>query len=301
MRAIEFYAGVGGFATAAARVWGDRSLDIVPIDIDQTARRVYELNHAHKVWTREIESLSARELQSIEADLWWLSPPCQPYSRRGHQRDLDDPRAASLVHLISMIEEVKPSWIALENVVGFARSRACGMLRDALSRAGYSVLHREMCPTELGWPNRRPRFYLIASIQPVETWQPPATYHWSVAELIEGAQVDPIQCMVDAESLSRFESGMNRVDPAIPHNVTACFGSSYGKSLLHAGSYCAQQGTYRRFSPSEVARLLGFPIAFKLPEDLRYRRLWKLLGNSLSIPAVEYVLSQITAFVYSAK
>ena len=35
----------------------------------------------------------AEELAAFGADLWWLSPPCQPYSVRGRGRDLDDPRA----------------------------------------------------------------------------------------------------------------------------------------------------------------------------------------------------------------
>ncbi len=292
-RAIEFYAGVGGFACAASRVWAGHSCEVTPIDIDQAARQVYELNHPHRMLTREIASLSTQMLGQLSADLWWMSPPCQPYSRRGHQRDAEDPRADSLLHLIAQIEHVRPHSIALENVAGFATSRAFERLSAALMRSGYHMRHRLLCPTELGWPNRRPRFYLLASLDALRDWQPLPRYDCSVASLIEGIEFDRSQCAVDANMIRQFASAMDRVDPIVPGSITACFGSSYGKSFLHAGSYCQQDDTWRRFAPAEVARLLGFPKSFTLPTTLSYRRLWQLLGNSLSIPVVEYVLAHL--------
>lgn len=36
-----------------------------------------------------------------------LSPPCQPYTRRGARRDAEDPRASSFLHLISLLQRMK--------------------------------------------------------------------------------------------------------------------------------------------------------------------------------------------------
>ncbi len=152
LRAIEFFAGVGGFATAAERVWPDVQLEITPIDIDQDAKLIYELNHPHCVLTREIQSLSTETLQAMSADLWWLSPPCQPYSRRGHQRGMSDPRSASLLHLINQVDRLCPQAIAFENVAGFADSQAHQLLLSALQRTGYYVRQRMLCPSEMNWP-----------------------------------------------------------------------------------------------------------------------------------------------------
>ncbi len=292
-RAIEFFAGVGGFAVAAKRRWGSE-LNITAIDIDLDAQRVIQLNHRHATMASEITSLGHHTLSSINAELWWMSPPCQPYSRRGHQHDIEDRRAASLLHLIEQIELVRPRTIALENVDGFASSQAFALLRDCLRRCNYSVMHRHICPTELGWPNRRPRFYLLASLDAVSDWRPLPRYDCSVAQLIDGIEFDQTQCQVSPDIIERYGAGMDRVDPAQPGCVTACFGSSYGKSILHAGSYCRQGDTYRRFAPAEVASLLGFPRHYQLPPSISYRRAWKLFGNSLSIPVVEYVLSHLT-------
>ncbi len=293
MRSIEFFAGIGGFAWAAKRAWPNQRLENLAIDIDRDARMVYELNHAHPVLTREIESLSIEVLAEAGHDLWWMSPPCQPYSRRGQQRDTQDPRAASLLFLIKQVERALPAAIALENVEGFAHSHALELLLGVLQSCGYFVQYRLLCPTDMGWPNRRPRFYLLAGRQPLIAWTPLPYYRETVAEIIHGVHLNIDACAVDADVIEKFSVGLDRVDPNHPDAVTACFGSSYGKSILHAGSYCLAESSYRRFSPAEVAALLGFPKELQLPEAFTYRRLWKLLGNSLSIPAVEYVLKHL--------
>jgi site-specific DNA-cytosine methylase len=76
--------------------------------------------------------------------------------------------------------------------------------------------------------------------------------------------------------------------------MAACFASSYGKMIVRGGSYLWQDGGYRRFSPREVANVLGFSADFILPGELSDRRLWHLLGNSLSLPAVRHLM-QFTA------
>lgn len=306
-RAIEFFAGIGGFA------WAWPTCDIaVAIDIDQTARAVYRRHWPHPYLLKEIGSLSAESLAPLHANLWWLSPPCQPYSRRGQQRDVDDPRAASLLHLISLIPKLRPRAIALENVLGFGASRARARLEKVLLECNYQLATCELCPTELGWPNRRPRFYLLACLEPLRPWQPLPDCTTSVRAILEGAlQPDEldgssatddqtsllgedVSCLISQRERALFGDALDRVDIQQPNAVTACFGSSYGKSLLHAGSYViTARDQWRRFTPREVARLLGYPPSFTLPADLSCRRAWKLLGNSLSIPVVRYVLSHL--------
>jgi hypothetical protein len=93
------------------------------------------------------------------------------------------------------------------------------------------------------------------------------------------------------DTVARFASAIDVIDPGCDGAVTSCFGASYGKVWTRAGSYlgCAD-ASVRRFAPREVASMLGFSADFAIPVDLPMRRLWHLLGNSLSIPAVEFLL-----------
>lgn len=297
-RAIEFFAGIGGFATA----WPHCEVCLA-IDVNRHAERIYRLNHRHPFRVAEIESFPAELLNGYRADLWWLSPPCQPYSRRGKQRDLADPRSRALLHLIGLIEKCRPPIVALENVLGFEVSQAFDLVMATLEREGYTTQSLQLCPTELGWPNRRPRFYMLASQCGLTPWRTlPSTLPVSLRDLgipSVGADKNNRLWLDDSQAQALF-SAIDRVDPANANAVTACFASSYGKSLLRSGSYLQSGKRYRRFSPREVATLMGYPLEFNLADDMSERTLWKLLGNSLSIAAVGYVLSHLP-FTIQAK
>ncbi len=291
-RAIEFFAGLGGFATA----WPE--VDIATaIDIHQVAAQIYAANHRHPFWIREIESIAIEVLVALNANLWWMSPPCQPYTLRGQRRDVEDPRAQSLLRLIDLIADCQPEFLLLENVRGFAMSLALDQFTKQLDRCGYRWQTIELCPTEMGWPNKRPRFYLIASRgEELASWRELPYYTCRTADLVDW-QVDArevaAELLMEQTTVKSIEEGIDRCDPK-SNRATACFGSSYGRSLLNSGSYLRlPDDGYRRFSPREVANLLGFPQSFALPVACRTRTLWKLLGNSLSIPAVRYVLSHL--------
>ncbi len=290
--AIEFFAGIGGFAAA----WPEASIT-ASIDIHQTAARLHAANFDHPFWVREIGSITVDELLKLDANLWWMSPPCQPYTKRGNQADTADARARSFLRLIDLIAECVPEVIALENVGGFANSIAREQLEKRLQQSGYRWQSIELCPTEMGWPNKRPRFYLLASRQrPIAAWRELPRYRLRLAELVERSpELQPVasELEIDPSTLSRIESAIDRCE-LDSERPTACFASSYGRVLLNSGSYLRVDAhRYRRFSPREVASLLGFPATFKLPVDIPTRSLWKLLGNSLSLPAVRYLLSHL--------
>ena len=291
-RAIEFFAGVGGFAAA----WPEVVVEVA-IDIHQGAAEVYAANNSHPFWTREIETIAKKELLAIHANLWWMSPPCQPYTLRGRQRDVADPRAQSFLRIVDLIAACEPEFLLLENVCGFSKSQALERIIQQLDRCSYRWQSTELCPTQLGWPNRRPRFYLMASRSAeVARWRDLPVYSCKTADFVDwkaDVQEAAPELLMDESTIAGIEEGIDRCDPN-SDRATACFASSYGRSLLNSGSYLQlRAGRYRRFSPREVANLLGFPQDFCLPVVSPPRPLWKLLGNSLSIPAVRYVLSHL--------
>lgn len=54
-----------------------------------------------------IEKLSVKQLEAYKADMWLLAPPCQPYTRRGLQKDADDWRANSFMTLLLKIPQMQ--------------------------------------------------------------------------------------------------------------------------------------------------------------------------------------------------
>src|SRR5581483_1441839 len=232
-RVLELYCGIGGCAAAlpsGAEV-------VAALDISEPALAVYRRNFPHAAAACTLESLRGDDPRLRHADLWWLSPPCQPFTRRGRGDDVDDPRSASFLHLLTLVARVRPPLLALENVPQFLGSRAHARLRAVLDDGGYDVRERLLCPTELGVPNRRRRFYLVASRAGFATEAPAgvaanATSAPAVARSLAtylDAEDDPA-LLVDERLLARYAHAIDVVEAADAGAVAATFTAAYGRS-----------------------------------------------------------------------
>ena len=264
------------------------------VDIDRSAREIYTENFKHPFLIKEISSIPIDWFSRMDAELWWMSPPCTPFTKRGFMRDLDDPRSVALKHLIHVVSAVRPTLVCLENVVGFESSKAFHHLHDQWTRVGYHIQTHTICPSNLGCPNRRPRVYCIASLDRLPDHLPPQSVESArISEFIDcniTPESDP-SLWLERKTVDRYWRAMDRVALSDNAVVTACFAASYGKAIVRSGSYLETPSGYRRFSPREVARFLGFANTFQLPCRISTERQWHLLGNSLSLPAVRHVLA----------
>lgn len=137
-------------------------------DVNSIANETYERNHLLRPRAVDLSSLdvpaTSRALGYPSA--WLLSPPCQPYSRRGKGLGGRDARAWSFPRLFEGLRGVeasaRPRLVLVENVMGFERSETRDDVCRALEGMDYAV--RELCvsPEDLGVPYSRPRYFLIA-------------------------------------------------------------------------------------------------------------------------------------------
>ncbi len=287
-RALELFCGLGGFAAVAAEQVEVKAA----VDVSQVALGVYAHNFPHPTYCRAVESLTAAEIAAFEADLWWLSPPCQPYTRRGHGRGLQDPRGRGFLAVLDHLAELLPLAVALENVPEFCRSEAHRRLRAVLDGADYEVAEQQLCPSDLGLPNRRRRFYLVACRQGLQ--QPKFAQSITRRPLSSFLDRRPFaELRVSEEFAERYRGALRIVEAEDPQAVTACFTSAYGRSHVRSGSYLRDAQGLRRFSPAEILRLLGFPADYRLPPELPLKNAWRLTGNSLSLSAVGKILARL--------
>ncbi|KAA6416694.1 MAG: tRNA (cytosine(38)-C(5))-methyltransferase-like [Trebouxia sp. A1-2] len=115
-----------------------------------------------------IEKLSVKQLEAYKADMWLLAPPCQPYTRRGLQKDADDWRASSFMTLLLKLPQmqVPPMRLLVENVVGFEGSRTRARMVEVMQAAGYAVQEFLISPVQLGIPYSRPRYFALMQRTP---------------------------------------------------------------------------------------------------------------------------------------
>lgn len=264
---------------------------VAAVDQNRLALRAYSMNAPGRVYPLAVESVPDRLWREWDVDLWWLSPPCQPFTTRGRRRDLDDPRARGFAVVLDRLAVSGPHCLAMENVPGFEGSRAHARLRDVLDHAGYSVRETLLCPTSLGLPNRRLRFYLVASRGRLAEWPARTGAPVVLADLLDPSPDPALWC--DPQLATRHNGALHVVEADEGDACTACFTAAYGRSTVRSGSYLATPRGLRRFSPREILRLLDFPANYRLPDDLTPRTAWPLAGNSVSVRAVRWVLSAL--------
>ena len=277
MRAIELFAGIGGLCLAAPE-----DVEVVAAyDQDHVAADVHAANHPGVELVRvNLESVTARELLRHEADAWLASPPCQPFTRRGAGRDLEDARCRGLARLIALMPECRPRRVLVENVPGFHGSRAHAELVAALRALGHDVADVEACPTELGAPVRRRRQFVVSSADGLA--DPAAAPR----------ETRPLAAFLDAspDETLRLAVPAGRV---ADDGVAATFTRSYGRAITGAGPIARDARGDRYFSPEEILRLHAFPESFRFPDGLDLRTRWRLAGNSVHVGSVRRVASRL--------
>jgi DNA (cytosine-5)-methyltransferase 1 len=299
-QAVEFFSGIGAFAQTS-RARGITVLQA--FDQNPDANKVYSLNTGHQPTVRNLDTVRAADV--AQCDLWWMSPPCKPYSIRGKQKDDEDRRAASLKNLIELLPVHTPQIIMLENVVAFRDSQMHKRLVNALERLEYTQHQLELCPTMFGVPMRRPRFFLIAiRSQSAIRFDATAIPNAVPRRLSDYLQTDSeiaAELYLTAETFDRYQQGFDIVDVDDDHATAICFTSGYFRCMKASGSMLRDaNGRVRRFSPREMLNLLGFPDAFKLPEDLPLARIAALIGNSVDTRCISFLLDGLKAGEASA-
>jgi site-specific DNA-cytosine methylase len=295
MKAVELFSGIGGFNQAASRC----GIKIVAaFDQDSIANEVYAVNHGLKPICRNLDSVRGGEIP--QAELWWMSPPCTPYTIRGAQRDEKDRRAQSLLNLITIILREKPKIVVIENVLHFGRSTVLKKFKHGLAQEGYEYSEIILCPTQFGIPMRRPRLFIWATTskitQPAKLSEPiPSVddiFFQPLTDFLIGEPSEELK--IDKSILERYGAVLNIIDPSKPEQKAICFTAGYGKCFKASGSLLLMpDGSVRRFAPGEILKLMGFPDHFRMPESVSLAKQWKLLGNSLELRSVLFVLRLI--------
>uniref|UniRef100_A0A1I8HR47 tRNA (cytosine(38)-C(5))-methyltransferase n=2 Tax=Macrostomum lignano TaxID=282301 RepID=A0A1I8HR47_9PLAT len=194
-RVAEFFSGIGGMHCALQLlrqlVGGEREFSYRiagAFDVNNIANSVYERNFPGvRVCTASLDSIGLARVRALAANLWLMSPPCQPFSRLGNRRGLDDARCRPLLRLLKVLaslpDDERPSRLLLENVQGFEASPAAERLLECLNKCGYEYRQLLLSPLQFSVPNSRLRFYLLA-------WRPGAPEP-------AAARLLPANCLID--------------------------------------------------------------------------------------------------------
>ncbi|KAK8918979.1 hypothetical protein KSP39_PZI021822 [Platanthera zijinensis] len=167
-RILEFYSGIGGMRYSLMRA-GIHGQVVEAFEINDRANDVYEHNFGHRPFQGNIQSLSAAELDKYAAHAWLLSPPCQPYTRQGLQKDSADARASSFIRILELIPQMQhpPIMLFVENVVGFEISDTHKRMIAIFAKTCFVTQEYILSPLQFTIPYSRPRYFCLAKRKPL--------------------------------------------------------------------------------------------------------------------------------------
>ncbi|NTW42346.1 MAG: DNA (cytosine-5-)-methyltransferase, partial [Cellulomonadaceae bacterium] len=192
-RYIDLFAGIGGFHAVLDAMGGEC---VYSVEIDPAAQRVYEANWGHRPLGNNSVGDITRDTQ-VEGvvnvpphDVLVAGFPCQPFSKSGAQRGMDETRGTLFFDIMRIVEDRRPVVVLLENVRNLAGPRHVhewDIVIKSLRQAGYRVSHTaavlspvSIAPEHGGHPQTRDRVFIAATrIKPTE---PSRLYHSRVEE-----------------------------------------------------------------------------------------------------------------------
>jgi DNA (cytosine-5)-methyltransferase 1 len=201
---IDLFAGIGGFH-AALEPLGGRC--VFASDIDRAARDIYELNwqvyskkkYGNSKIAGDIVPLTNVEVEVPNHEVLVGGFPCQPFSKSGYQRGMDETRGTLFWNILKIIEKRKPAIVILENVRNIAGPRhrhEWNVIIRSLRDLGYKVSEQPaimsphlLPPERGGTPQVRERVFITGTyvgrdkawaesdVEPVVSNQP--MYGWN--------------------------------------------------------------------------------------------------------------------------
>lgn len=157
---LDLFSGIGGITLAL----GDWVRPVAYCEIDRYAQGVLLSRMADgslpiaPIWD-DITTLRGKDLPGI--DIIYGGFPCQDISIAGTGKGLSGSRSGLFREIMRLVDEIRPSFIFLENVPAITH-RGLGEVTAEITRRGYDCRWTIVSAAEVGAPHLRKRWFLLA-------------------------------------------------------------------------------------------------------------------------------------------
>jgi DNA (cytosine-5)-methyltransferase 1 len=260
-RFVDLFAGIGGFHAALSALGGEC---VYAVEKDPEAARIYERN-----WQMPALGDIVKDTEGCmnvpEHDILAAGFPCQPFSKSGLQRGMDEARGTLFWNICEVLRVRKPAVVLLENVRNIAGPRhrhEWEVIIRSLRELGYQVSSKPMVfsphllpPERGGRPQIRERVFILGTF---------VGYPASLAD------VPPSVARVSVDGWAPDEWHLEKHLP-IEHDMDARARLSLRLSASESNWVDAWSDFVITLRAAGVTRLPGFPIwvdAFVHEDDL---------------------------------
>ncbi|MEJ6002739.1 DNA cytosine methyltransferase [Paucibacter soli] len=302
MKAIDLFAGAGGFSTGAQMagvevVWAANHW--------QLAVQYHAENHPGALHI--CQDLHQADWSLLPGhDIGMASPCCQGHSKaRGKDRPHHDLQRSTAWAVVSCAEYHRQEFFVVENVVDFMDWALYPSWLDAMRRLGYAASENIIDAADHGVPQHRERLFMVfsRSRSPIDL-KLEKRPHIPVDSVIDWDCADWTSIDKPGRSpatLARVASGRERFGRRF---VMPYYGSGSGKTgrsvhrpigtITTRARWAIVDGDrMRMLNRNETKRIMGFPEEYALPPTLKAST--HMLGNAVCPPVPADILTALAA------
>jgi DNA (cytosine-5)-methyltransferase 1 len=323
------FSAIGGFCKAFSQAGGKV---VWANERDKHACETFRHNFPDvRCIEKPIETVSVQADNLEPVTILTAGFPCQPFSIAGEQLGFSDYRGLLFMDIARLLREWgddRPAFVLLENVrylLTHNNGRTFSIIQNELQRAGYWFTRANAAVLNTASltaiPQHRERLFMVAastarfSANPFQfptARQEPARDLWSFFDTKRKASADlyfkPGDRYYRHFDQAISEGGRQAVyllrRNYVRQNKTGrCFTlmANMGEGG-HNQPVIADRWGYRKLSPVECARLQGYDDDwFDFPPTVSRRQRYKQVGNSVTVPLVKLLASQIVDHVVRSK
>jgi DNA (cytosine-5)-methyltransferase 1 len=315
LKVFDMFAGYGG-AEFSLKKAGIEHKCIGFSEIDKYAVQCFEQNHKGVKNYGDCTKIDLKYLPDF--DLLCGGFPCQDVSIAGN-RDLSKGRTNLYKEVLRIADAKKPKYMLLENVKGLLSINKDRNLRDIiindLKKIGYDVCFKCLNSKDYGIPQNRERVWFVCKLGkwqfgefmfPVPTDKNKLTLKDILLEEVEdkyyltesqiktlqrnfGAKGKPLELNKPSQTLS---AAMGTGGGNVPF-ITNKSPRECGWHKERTDEIPTIKNSYRKLTPRECFRLMGFLNDEINLDNLSDSQLYKLAGNGWEINIVSLILKQM--------
>ncbi len=279
MRVASLFSGIGGFELGLSRAGFET---VMMCESDQLARSVLRCRFPSIPIRSDVKGVKRLPKCEVLTAGW----PCQDLSQAGRTAGIEGHRSGLISEVFRILEAAKekPEFVLLENVafaLHLQKGAALRYVTSNLERLGYKWAYRILDSRQFGVPQRRRRVFILGSRN-----LSPQSILFRGAENAGSTGVSPPELF--GFYWTEGNTGLGWSPEAVP--------PLKGGSALSIPSPPAiwNKRTRAFLTPgiSDAERMQGFPAnwtAVSTLERERKRSRWKLVGNAVSVPVVEWI------------
>lgn len=308
MKVAGFFAGVGGielgFEQAGFKtIWSN--------ELDTKAGETFKANHNTTIVIDDINNIDSSIVPNVDVIVGGF--PCQAFSIAGYRKGFEDERGEVFFQLARIIKDKLPRIIFIENVknlLSHDKGNTFKVIKETLESYGYHLKTMILNASEYGnIPQNRERIYIIGfkneedlnnfrSIEPV-------VLETKVTDIIDFNKKVDDKFYYTEEKCSFYDILKNEITrPETLYqwrrvyvrenksNLCPTLTANMGTGGHNVPLVLTKHGI-RKLTPKECFLFQGYPKDFVLPENMAQSHLYKQAGNSVVVPVIKRLATEI--------